>query len=270
MKKLFFLLFLAFSLSVSASTERVIIQGSVGRLFAVIQRPDNVTGKKVPMAILCHGFTGQKEGKLFDAIAESLDKAGIATLRFDFNGHGESDGSFSRMTVLNEIEDAKLVYEYVSKLPYVSTVAMVGHSQGGVVTAMTAAQLGHKKIKAEVLLAPAGVIRDDALRGILFGKQYNPYDLPDSAQVYGPYWLGAEYVHVAQKLPIYETSSQYKGRACVIHGTHDTVVPYTYGQRFSYEIKHSEIHLIEGTDHGFTSHETEVAVITANFLRRVL
>lgn len=270
MKHLLLFLCLAFGLNASATTERIVINGAVGRLVAVLQRPDNTGTTKVPLAIVCHGFTGRKENKLFDEICECLDREGIATLRFDFNGHGESDGSFSRMTVLNEIEDAKCVYEYASSLPWVSTVAMVGYSQGGVVAAMTAALLGHHKVKAEVLLAPAGVIRDDALRGILFGKQYDPYHLPDSAHVAGPYWLGAEYVRVAQKLDIYETARTYKGQTFIIHGTHDVVVPYTYGQRFCYEIKHSEIHLIEGGDHGFSAHEKEVAVLTANYLKRKL
>ena len=36
------------------------------------------------------------------------------------------------MTVLNEIEDAKAVYDYAGKLPGVTGIALAGHSQGGV------------------------------------------------------------------------------------------------------------------------------------------
>ena len=35
-----------------------------------------------------------------------LQKNGFACIRFDFNGHGESDGEQYNMTVVNEIEDA--------------------------------------------------------------------------------------------------------------------------------------------------------------------
>lgn len=270
MKKLFFAVLLMLSVTASAATERVNIKGSRGNLAGLLHLPDNAGTKKVPLAILCHGFGGNKDNRLFDLIVEELDKQGIASLRFDFNGHGESDGRFSGMTVPNEIEDAKCVYEYAVKLPYIGSVAMVGHSQGGVVAAMTSAILGSKKIKAEVLLAPAGVLRDDALRGYLFGKQYNPHDLPDSAQVWGDMYLGAEYVRIAQTLPIYETARTYRGLASVIHGKYDTVVPYTYGERFAQEIKHSEMHHIDKCDHGFTGFEHLVATMTAAYLHRVL
>lgn len=80
------------------------------------------------------------------------------------------------MTVPNEIEDAKSILRYASSLPWVTGIAMGGHSQGGVVTAMTSGQLAAKPetdikpISAVVLLAPAAVLRDDALRGNTFGK----------------------------------------------------------------------------------------------------
>ena len=63
-------------------------------------------------------------------------------MKFDFNGHGESEGEFSGMTVPNEIEYAKLVYEYVKSLPFVGDIALTGHSQGGVVASMTAGDFG--------------------------------------------------------------------------------------------------------------------------------
>ncbi|MBQ7471318.1 MAG: alpha/beta fold hydrolase [Prevotella sp.] len=261
------MLFLA--LHATAKTEQVEIQGAVGKLVAAIQTPDVPTGKKMPMVILCHGFSSNKETGLLTTLADSLAAHGMASIRFDFNGHGKSEGSFENMTVLNEIEDAKCVYNYVRQLPWVSRVAMVGHSQGGVVTAMTSAELGKNCIAAEVLLAPAGVLRDDALRGYLFGKSYNPHDLPERAPVGGDLWLGREYARVAQTLPIYETARLYKGSALVIHGSYDVVVPYTYGERFHYVIKNSQFKLLPGLDHGFSNHEREVAHLACEFLRKV-
>lgn len=266
MKRLFLMSMLLLSLHVAAKKERVEIQGAVGKLVAEIQVPDAAEGKKVPMVIICHGFSANRGGLLLESIADSLEAHGVASIRFDFNGHGESEGSFEHMTVLNEIEDAKHVYEYVSSLPYVSKVAILGHSQGGVVTAMTAAQLGKEKLVAEVLLAPAGVLRDDALRGNLFGKSYDPHNLPEKAHVRGDLWLGREYARIAQTLPIYETAREYKGRAYVIHGTYDTVVPYTYGQRFHYVVKDSKLTLLEGLDHGFSGNEAKVAALSTAFL----
>ena len=141
------------------------------------------------MVIFCHGFSGTKDGPLFELVADTLQAHGIASIRFDFNGHGESEGEFKDMTVPNEIEDAKKVVEYVRDLKYVSTIAIGGHSQGGVVAAMTAGQLseelGEPAFKAVALMAPAAVLRDDAIRGNTMGKQYDPFDPGEYVELWG-------------------------------------------------------------------------------------
>lgn len=60
-----------FSLGAVASTEHTTVQGDHGKLDVVIQRPDNdaandngsqaKAGKKTPLLVLCHGFSGNKE-----------------------------------------------------------------------------------------------------------------------------------------------------------------------------------------------------------------
>ena len=89
-----------FALSANAKTELITVQGDHGKLDVKIQTPDAST--KCPLLVLCHGFSANKEGKLFDCIVDSVNKKGIAVLRFDFNGHGKSEGRFEDMTVPNE------------------------------------------------------------------------------------------------------------------------------------------------------------------------
>lgn len=258
--------------SVSGTTDKLTLMGSKGKLAAEIQKPVLSSGEKVPIAIIMHGFTGNKEGRMLKLIADSLQNHGIASIRFDFNGHGQSEGRFEDMTVPNEIEDAKKVYEYVATLPYVdaSRIALVGHSQGGVVSAMTAGELGSPRVAAVALLAPAAVLRDDAIRGNTMGAKYNPLDPPDSVPLFGGHNLGASYIRTAFTLPIYETAARYTGLATIIHGTGDRVVPYTYGERFHEQWKNSEWHLLEYFDHGFTQNVYRVAELTSEFLTRTL
>ena len=285
------------ALGANAKTELTTVQGDHGKLDVKIQTPDilNITGKivkkkgkgkmieiskvneqKYPLLVLCHGFGGDKEGKLFDCLVDSLNKKGIAVLRFDFNGHGKSEGKFEDMTVPNEIEDAKCILRYASSLPWVSEFALGGHSQGGVVSAMTSGQLaihpeqGIKPISAVVLLAPAAVLRDDALRGNTFGKMYDPKNPPAKIEMWGGKFLGGNYIRTAVNLPIYETAKNYQGPECVLHGDADRVVPYTYGQRFHYLNKQSEWHLLPDADHGFSNQEEKSAHIVSEFLAKIL
>lgn len=214
--------------------------------------------------MLCHGFGGTKEGQLFDLIADSLAMHGIASIRFDFNGHGESEGDFVEMTVPNEIEDAKKVYEYVRDLRYVNKVAILGHSQGGVVASMTAGELPDD-FAAVVLMAPAAVLRDDAIRGSTMGKTYDPYGDFEYIDIWGKH-LGRDYVKTAFRLPIYETAAHYQGPAMIIHGTGDRVVPYTYGLRFHQMWKGSAYEELEQFDHGFMQNVYRAARLASDFL----
>ena len=249
--------------------ENITLEGDHGKLQAILQKPQLAQGEKYPMVVFCHGFGGRKEGPLFELIADSLQKHGIASIRFDFNGHGDSEGKFEDMTVPNEISDAKKVIAYVQSMPDVSKIALVGHSQGGVVAAMTAGEL-KDQISAVALMAPAAVLRDDAIRGSTFGKMYNPLDPPEYVELFGNQRLGRKYITTAFSLPIYETAANYQGPALIVHGNADRVVPYTYGERFHQQWHGSQYVLQEYFDHGFSQNVYRTTDLVSQFLIQTL
>lgn len=250
------------------------IAGSKGNLFAIVQypQPDSVhSGLKYPLVILCHGFSGQSESPMMDILADDLLADSMAVLRFDFNGHGKSEGKFQDMTVPNEIADLKCVINWAQHQPWVESISLVGHSQGGVVVGMVSGELGDKVIRAEVLMAPAAVLRDDAIRGNTMGAWYDPWNIQgDYVELPGGLKLGKNYINEALTLPIYETSRQYTGPTFIIHGTHDRVVPYTYGERYHHEIQNSELRLVDGDDHMFSQSMKETCALVANWLNSIL
>jgi len=258
----------------SGKGEPVMIDGDHGRLKAIIQKPELKQGEKCPMVVFCHGFNGTKAGPIFELIADTLQAHGIASIRFDFNGHGESEGDFKDMTVPNEIEDAKKVVEYVRDLRYVSSMAIVGHSQGGVVASMTAGQLseawGEPAFKAVALMAPAAVLRDDAIRGNTMGKTYDPFNPGEFVELGGGLKLGANFIRTAFSLPIYETAAKYQGPALIIHGTADRIVPYTYGERYHQIWPKSELVIQDYYDHGFSQNIYRTTDIVSDYLLRLL
>ena len=255
-------------------SETVFIDGDHGRLKALIQKPELQQGEQCPMVVFCHGFNGSKDGPMFELMADTLQAHGIASIRFDFNGHGESEGEFKDMTVPNEIEDAKKVVAYVRDLRYVSSLAIVGHSQGGVVASMTAGQLseelGEPAFQAVALMAPAAVLRDDAIRGSVMGAQFDPFDPGEYVDLWGSLKLGAKYIRTAFSLPIYETAVKYQGPALIIHGNGDRVVPYTYGERFHQIWPKSELVIQEYYDHVFTQNVYRTTDIVSDYLIKQL
>ena len=88
MLKIFLSLLLAalvsLPLTADAKSQSLQIDGDHGKLSAVLQTPDGKSS--YPLVIICHGFTGNKNEPLLTTLANDLEKAGIASIRFDFNG----------------------------------------------------------------------------------------------------------------------------------------------------------------------------------------
>ncbi len=241
------------------------INGPQGRLVGEMRIPALKNDRKCPMVILMHGVMASGDAPLLVAIADRLQAAGIASVRFDFNGHGKSDGEFIRMTVPNEVEDARAIYDYVSRLDFIASISLLGHSQGGVVAALLAASLGAPKVCALVLMAPAVVLEDQAREGTTLGADFDPDHLPDYITVAG-HNFGKEYLSSAQKLDIIPTASTYKGPVCIVHGKNDEVVDYAYSQRMHKEYLESVLCLLENENHSFSKKTDEATRLVVDFL----
>ena len=214
--------------------------------------------KKGPAAIIFHGFNGDlgyTPENIYSMISDSLVAAGISTIRFDFDGHGKSDGNFSDMDVLREIEDAIAILKYARTLDFVTDIYVIGHSQGGVVGGMLSG-LYPDAVSRLVLLAAAATLKDDAARGTCMGVQYDTEHIPDIVVLNeGKTKVGGHYFRIAKNLPVYEVTSNYSGKSLIVYGGKDTVVNETAAKRYSEVLrdnrlqKYNELdHCLEGTD----------------------
>lgn len=225
---------------------------------------------KFNLVILMHGFTSNRgitSDQLLYQLANRFADKGMATLRFDFNGHGQSDGEFKNMTVLNEIADGKVILDYARKINGVDQIYLLGHSQGGVVASMLAGYY-HDRIDKLVLLAPAATLKDDALKGDTQGYTYDPEHIPDELPIKKGLTLGGFYLRTAQTLPIYEVASKYTGPVQLVHGLDDQVVNNIASKRYDEVYQHDQLTLLPKADHGFTEGESraEVLDIATGFL----
>lgn len=177
-----------------------------------------------PLVLMLHGFGGQMglDGGFMQEWSDALTAAGMATLRLDFNGHGESEGRFRDMTPYNEIEDAAAFLQYAMTLPDVTEIHVLGHSQGGVIGGMLAGYF-HDAVKKLVMLVPAASLKTDAQQGTCMGVKYDPQRVPESVLI-ADKQVGGLYFRMAQTLPIYEVTAQFTGRAMAVIGGKDSVV----------------------------------------------
>lgn len=231
------------------------------------------TGDGLPVAIVCHGFMAT-EGSVRQ-YAMALAELGYATYTFDFCGgsaaFSKSEGKTTEMSVLTEVKDLEAVIAEVTARPYVdaSRLLLAGCSQGGFVSALTAAK--HPDLaKRLVLIFPALCIPDDARAGKMMFAEFDPADLPDVIPC-GPMKLGSCYPAAVMDMDPYQEITGYQGRVLLIHGTADTLVRPEYSQR-AYEAyaascpdgmtaeERVRLHLIQDGGHGFNEAQDQECI----------
>lgn len=266
-------LLLAIMSILSLEAREYLVRGPQGNLSYKIALPDgfNTQTDHCPMVILMHGIFSSKDYNPMPALARGLAKAGIASIRFDFDGHGKSGGRMQDMTIEKEIADAVCIMEFVRSLPYVSDIGFLGHSQGGVVASMTAGRLASERVeipKAMVLIAPGAVIKDACQGGKFFNARFDPKDPPEFIRCWGIMKLGREYLLSTQELDIYGTAAEFKGRVCIIHGTRDRIVPLWCSERYKETYgDRSVLSLVEGENHTITRRRDQVVNLTVSFFK---
>ncbi|NCT41055.1 MAG: alpha/beta hydrolase [Alphaproteobacteria bacterium] len=103
-------------------------KGSQGHtLSARLDRPE---GEPVAYALFAHCFTCGKDLTPASRIVQALNEDGIAVLRFDFTGLGQSGGEFSDTNFSSNVEDLRYAVQYMRDTLQAPSM-MIGHSLGG-------------------------------------------------------------------------------------------------------------------------------------------
>lgn len=100
-------------------------------------------------AIFAHVFTGSKSLSASRHISRALTLNGVAVLRFDFTGLGESEGDFADTTFTSNVEDLLAASDYLTE-HYQAPQLIVGHSLGGAASIFAASQLDSIKAVATI------------------------------------------------------------------------------------------------------------------------
>jgi putative redox protein len=100
------------------------------RLAAILDLPDREPDAH---ALFAHCFTCTKDLKAAHWIGRSLAERGVAMLRFDFAGLGQSEGDFGETTLSSNVEDLLAAAEYLRN-EHGPPRILIGHSLGGVAT----------------------------------------------------------------------------------------------------------------------------------------
>lgn len=127
---------------------RVRFENATGQMLAAaLDRP---SGTVAGYALFAHCFTCSKDLKAVRHLASALNGAGIAVLRFDFTGLGQSEGEFADTNFSANVDDLLQAAKWMRDHA-MSPDLLIGHSLGG--TAMLAAAASIPESKAVATIA---------------------------------------------------------------------------------------------------------------------
>jgi pimeloyl-ACP methyl ester carboxylesterase len=117
--------------------------------------------KLFPIIITLGGFVGNRDEEpipdagetVFQRLCHVLAGHGVASLRLDFRGYGESEGEFQDVSFSTQISDVLAAIKFIKsdlhRRVRSSSIGLLGFSQGGIVGVVTAAR--DKSVESLVL-----------------------------------------------------------------------------------------------------------------------
>ncbi len=215
-------------------------------IFGVLHLPEQVPA---PGLVMCHGFTGHKAEthRLFVNTARDFCEHGLAVLRFDFRGSGDSAGEFREMTVSREITDAQAAFDFLASRSEADPkrLAVLGLSLGGCVAACLAGR--EERLRALVLWAAV------AHPGSQFQERAAAFGEADVLDYQG--WeLGRGFMEDLRNLHPLEEVKNYRGPSLVVHGSRDESVSPSDASDYRIALGGGcRLVSIRGADHVFSS-----------------
>ena len=226
-------------------TEKFTFSGHAGHdLAARLDLPD---GPHLATALFAHCFTCGKDIAAARRISARLAALGIAVLRFDFTGLGNSDGIFEHTNFTSNVQDLEKAAEALRDRGYSPTL-LIGHSLGGAAVIKAASHLSG--IQAVVTIgAPADpshvienfehalpdIISDGAAEVCLGGR---------------PFRIGADFVEDVRESQLDAALTSLNAALLVLHAPRDQIVSIDNAATLFMAAKHPKSFItLDDADH---------------------
>jgi uncharacterized protein len=214
-------------------------------------------------AVLVHGGgVTREEGGFFARLAAGLAEAGIASLRCDLRGHGDSEGRQEDLTIAGILADIRAAIAGVCSRVGTDRVTLLGTSFSGGICAYYAAQ-HPAELASLVMLNPLlnyrkrliddkpywrnGQISDEAGRELL-NQGY---------LVHSPTFnLSRPLLNEVFYLQPHTVLGDIQAPTLIVHGTKDTFIPVESSRWAVQQLTTEHRFLkVEGAQHGFAVHD---------------
>lgn len=234
--------------------EKIFFKNSKGyKLRGILSNPTHK--KEKPIIILCHGFSTSKDGNTYIRLEKILNENGISTLRFDFFGHGESDGKLEEITTSEAVDNVQNAIQFLKESGYMK-IGLMGSSFGGMASIIAASKRNDLYVLA--LKSPVSDYSDRSItqedeQKIKAWKEkgFTYFTSADGKR----FKLNYSFLEDAEKLDGYACAKKIKFPTLIVHGDKDEVVPIKQSKRTAQLVENCRLKIIEGADHRYSERE---------------
>ncbi|MEM9895180.1 MAG: bifunctional alpha/beta hydrolase/OsmC family protein [Bacteroidota bacterium] len=250
-------------------TEKITFKNSVGNtLSAQIDFPAHSQPRA--FVLFAHCFTCSKNLKTVNHIASAFTKEGMAVLRFDFTGLGQSTGDFSDTNFSSNISDLKDAYQFLDT-NYKAPEILVGHSLGGAAAIHVAKEL--RKVKAVATIgAPSTPVHVSKL--LLDGRESLERDGQAEVAIGGrPFVMKKQFLEDLEKNDSKDVIKELGKSLLVMHSPQDEIVGIENAQEIYVNAMHPKSFIsLDGADHLMSKEQdsTYVGSIIASWAVRYI
>jgi putative redox protein len=208
---------------------------------------DLPTAEPFAYALLAHCFTCSKNLKAASNIARALNDSGIAVLRFDFTGLGQSEGEFSDTNFSSNVDDLLAAVGYLCR-EHEAPAILVGHSLGGTAVLQAAAQ-----VESAVAVATIGSPSEPAHVARLFsGSEDNLRDRGEALVDLGgrPFLMKRQFLDDLENHDLRASIGSLRKALLIMHAPLDSVVEIDNASELFGAAKHPKSFVsLDSADH---------------------
>lgn len=221
-------------------------------------------------ALFAHCFTCSKNLHAVRRVSKALNEMGIAVLRIDFTGLGESEGDFEESGLTQNISDLVKASEHL-KTMNLNTTVIIGHSFGGAAAILAAGQMEH--IRAVVTIAAPS---DPEHVKNLFKEDLETIRKEGKANVEiagRAFTISSEFVEDIEATRMRRTLNELNKPLLIFHSPVDQVVGVDNAAEIYKAARHPKSYIsLDDADHLLTKEEdaTYVGAVIGSWLTRYL
>ncbi|MEJ2723829.1 MAG: alpha/beta fold hydrolase [Deltaproteobacteria bacterium] len=204
-------------------------------------------------AIFAHCFTCSKNLKAVVHTSRALTLSGIAVLRFDFTGLGESEGEFARTTFTTNVTDIAAASDYL-KDNFKAPKLLIGHSLGGAAVIQTARHIPSCRAVATIG-APADP--SDLSHILMSSKEEIRSSGEVEVNIAGrSFRVNQKFLEELESVKMKDAIQHLDQALLIVHSTEDRVVPIRNGEKIFAAARHPKAFIsLDKADHLLTERQ---------------